>query len=206
MTQWLEQLRGMWDDLNDREKRLVGALAVVLAAGILAFPLFWTARQNAEIEDQNAQLRATLKLIGQRRTVLLQVAETRKQATARYRNHTPPLGSFLEGEAKKHGLTIREVTDQPEKASGSYYRRSVRASVNEVGLTGIMDLLSGIVSSVYPLAVDQVQIEHYQAGDSFRFKIGLLTFDRKEGKDKSDGTKNAKPGAGPEPEPEATGG
>lgn len=197
MSEWLEQLRGMWDDLNDREKRLVAALGVVLVGGILAFPLFWTARQNSEIEDQNAQLRATLQLIGQRRPLLLQIADTRKASMARYKHHTPQLGSFLEKEAKTHGLTIREVTDQPEKAAGNYLRRSVRASINEVGLTGIMDLLSDIVTNEYPVAVDQVQIEHYQAGDNFRFKLGVLTFDRKDAKAKADATSSDKAEAEP---------
>jgi type II secretory pathway component PulM len=192
MSELLERLRGMWDDLNEREKRLVAVLGIAFATAILALPLVWTARQNGEIEEENTQLRSTLELIGQRRGLLLQIAETRKAAVARYRHHTPPLGSFLENEAKNHGLTIREVTDQPEKATGNYFRRSVRASVNEVGLTGIMDLLSSLNTNENPVAVDQIQIEHYQAGDSYRFKIGVLTFDRKEGKDKSEDNENKK--------------
>jgi type II secretory pathway component PulM len=197
MSQLLDRLRGIWDELNDREQRMVGALAVLAAICILAFPLFWIARQNAEIEDQNAQLRSVLQLIGKKKAQLQQVAEARKQAAVRYTHHTPPLGTFLEGEAKRHGLTIREVTDQPEKATGSYHRRSVRASINEVGLTGIMDLLSGIATSQFPVAVDQVQIEHYQAGDSYRCKVGVLTFDKKDAKDQAEGGKSKR--MGPEP-------
>jgi type II secretory pathway component PulM len=197
MSQLLDRLREIWDELNDREQRMVGALGALAAICLVTFPLFLIARQNAEIEDQNAQLRSVLELIGKKKAQLQQVAETRKQAALRYTHHTPPLGTFLEGEAKRHNLTIREVTDQPEKATGSYHRRSVRASINEVGLTGIMDLLSGIAASQYPVAVDQLQIEHYQPGDSYRCKVGVLTFDKKDGKGQAEGTKPER--VGPEP-------
>jgi hypothetical protein len=42
-----------------------------------------------------------------------------------------------------------------------------------------MNLLSGIVGTQYPVAIDHVQIEHYQPGDKYRFKLGVRTFDRK---------------------------
>jgi hypothetical protein len=199
MGQLLERMRTAWEALNDREKGLVAMLAVVAAVFVLGFPLFWTAHQNAEITEENSQIRSVLTLIDKRRAQLLALAEARNASATRYQNRTPPLGSFLEEEAKKHDLHIAEVTDQPEKTAGNYHRRSVRASINDVGLTGVVDLLSGIETSQYPVAIDQIQVEHYQAGDSFRFKVGVLTFDPKEVKPSaaSDSTKDqAKPGTG----------
>ena len=38
MTQILERLRNAWEELNDREKRLVGSLGVIAACFILGFP------------------------------------------------------------------------------------------------------------------------------------------------------------------------
>jgi len=176
----LERLRETWEALNERERMLVGGLGAVLALFLLGFPLFWTARQNAEIEERNGELRSVLELIAARRPQLQQLQQARNEAQQRYKNRTPPLGSFIESEAKRHNLTIREVTDQPEKSSSANFtRRSVTASINEVDLTGIMNLLSGIVGTQYPVAIDHVQIEHYQAGDKYRFKLGIRTFDRK---------------------------
>jgi type II secretory pathway component PulM len=175
----LERLRETWEALNDRERLLVGGLGAVMAVFLLGFPLFWTARQNAEIEERNAELRSVLELIAARRPQLQQLQQARAESQQRYKNRTPPLGSFVESEAKRHNLTIREVTDQPQKTSGNYTRRSVTASINDVDLTGIMNLLSGIVGTQYPVAIDHVQIEHYQPGDKYRFKLGVRTFDRK---------------------------
>jgi hypothetical protein len=175
----LDRLRETWEALNERERLLVGGLGAVAAVFLLGFPLFWTARQNAEIEERNAELRSVLELIAAKRPQLQQLQQARAESQQRYRNRTPPLGSFVESEAKRHNLTIREVTDQPQKTSGNYTRRSVTASINEVDLTGIMNLLSGIVGTQYPVAIDHVQIEHYQPGDKYRFKLGVRTFDRK---------------------------
>jgi len=179
MTDLLEGLRSRWAALNDRERRLLGMLGAVAAAFMLAFPLFLTARQNTDLEERNGELRRVLALISEQRPRLQQLADARKTAAARYQHKTPPLGSFLETEAGKHGLTIREVTDQPEKSSGNYHRRSATASIHDVDLTGVINMLSGIVSSNYPVAIEHVQIEHYQPGDKYVFKLGVLTFDRK---------------------------
>jgi hypothetical protein len=175
----LERLRETWEGLNDRERMLVGGLGLLFCMFLLGFPLLWTARQNADIEDRNAQLRSVLELIQQKRPQLQQLAQARTEAEQRYKNPTPPLGSFIESEAKRHGLNIKEITDQPEKTSGRYTRRSATASIAEVDLTGIMNLLSGIASTSYPVAIDHVQIEHYQSGDKYRLKLGVRTFDRK---------------------------
>lgn len=180
MNRLLDRIRLKWDDLNDRERRLLSVLGVAFAAFLLGFPLFWSMRTNADLEDENARLREVLRLIGERRPQLKALADSRRSSEARYARRTPPLGSFLEEEAKKHGLTIREITDQPEKTAGNYHRRSVRASISDVGLTGVVDLLSGIVQSPYPVAIDHVQLEHYHAGDSYRVRVGVLTFDKQQ--------------------------
>jgi hypothetical protein len=179
MDALLDRVREAWENLNDRERRMVAFLGVLLVVFILGFPLLWIARENGDIADENLAYREALTRLQENGVRLKQRAEVRRRSQARYKNTTPALGSFLEQEAEKHGLTIREVTDQPEKTVGRYTRRNVRASLNDVDLTGLMNLLSGIVSSKYPVGIEFLQIEHYQPGDEFRVKLGVLTFDRK---------------------------
>ena len=109
---------------------------------------------------------------------LARIAQDRRNAEQRYLNKTPPLGSFLESEAKKQGLTLQEVTDQPEKTVGRYLRRSVTVSLPQVALTPLIQLLSSIVESGHPVAIDQIQLDHYQPGDQFNVRLGILTFDK----------------------------
>lgn len=181
MNQLLDRLRSVWDGFNDRERRLFLAMAAVFCAFVLGFPLFWTARENAEIEQDNTELRAVLTLLSERKGELEQLAAAKRSASARYNRTAGPLGTFLEDEARKQNLTIREVNDQPEKTVGNYRRRSVTASINEAGLTGIINLLAAIASSDKPVAVESIQLEHYQPGDTYRVKVGVVAFDKKEG-------------------------
>lgn len=176
---WFERVGLAWAKLSERERRMLGALGATAAVLVLIFPLFWITTQNGAIAEENAALRQAIQLLSERRVELKQLAEARRTSLARYRNKTPSLGTFLEGEAQKHGLTLQEITDDPEKAHGAYLRRGTRASIPEVGLTAVINLLSGILASPYPVAVHRVQLEHFQAGDNYTLKFGVVTYDKR---------------------------
>jgi type II secretory pathway component PulM len=173
-----ERLRATWENLNDRERRMLSILGAVLGAVLLIMPPILLVLDNADLEAQNAELRNVVEQLDMQRNRLARIASERHTAEQRYLNKTPPLGSFLESEAKKQGLTLQEVTDQPEKTVGRYLRRSVTVALPQVALTPLINLLSGIVESGHPVAVDQLQIDHYQPGDQYNVKLGILTFDK----------------------------
>jgi type II secretory pathway component PulM len=178
MSNLIERLRTTWENLNDRERRMLSVLGAVLAALLLLMPPLLLILDNADLEAQNDELRSTLDQLDQQRSRLARLAQERRNAEQRFLNKTPPLGSFLESEAKKQGLTLQEVTDQPEKTVGRYLRRSVTVALPQVALTPLIQLLSSIVESGHPVAIDQIQIDHYQSGDQFNVKLGILTFDK----------------------------
>jgi hypothetical protein len=191
MQAFLDRLRENWVNLSEREQRLALAMGGMFGAMLLGLPLYLMASGNWDLEDQNATLRATLDHLEEQRVPLMQAAEERRAAAERYGHKTPPLGSFLEQEAKKQGLTLREVTDQPEKAQGRYLKRNVRAAMPGVGLTPVINLLSSIMSSPHPVAIDQIQMEHFQPGDLYNVKIGVLTYDKQAGDASGDKPKTA---------------
>lgn len=175
----LDRLRTSWDNLNDRERRMLSALGGVVLALLLLMPPLMLSLGNGELETENAELRSVLDHLARQRGRLMQLAQERKNAEARYRNKTPPLGSFLEAEAKKQGLTLQEVTDQPEKTVGRYQRRSVTVTLPpQTGLTPIIQLLSSIVQSGHPVAIQEIQLDHFQPGDQYNVKLGILTYDK----------------------------
>jgi hypothetical protein len=160
---------------------------------LLLLPPLMLGMGNSELESQNQELRAVLDQLSRQRGRLMQLAQERKNAEARYQNKTPPLGSFLESEAKKQGLTLQEVTDQPEKTVGRYQRRSVTVTLPPAtGLTPIIQLLSSIVQSGHPVAIQEIQLDHFQPGDQYSVKLGILTYDKlaatADSKPKSEGT------------------
>jgi type II secretory pathway component PulM len=181
MNSLFDRLRATWENLNDRERRMLSILGVVLGAVLLIMPPILLVMDNTDLEAQNSELRSVVEQLDLQRNRLAHLAQERRAADAKYLNKTPPLGSFMESEAKKQGLTLQEVTDQPEKTVGKYLRRSVTVALPQVALTPLINLLSSIVESGHPVAVDQLQIDHYQAGDQYNVKMGILTFDKMQG-------------------------
>lgn len=178
MNDFLERVRQSFQNLNERERKLVLALGMVLATFLLGLPLLLMYNGNTELQEDNDELRALIERIDERAIEYAQLAQQRSADARRYQEQTPSLGSFVEAEARKQGLAVKEVNDQPEKSSGGYLRRSVNVSLPNVELTPTLNLMSSIVTSRYPVAIEQVQLEHYQAGDHFNVKLGVLTFDK----------------------------
>lgn len=181
MNNLIDRLRASWYNLNDRERRMLSLLGGVLLVLLLLLPPLMLSLSNSELQSENEELRSVLDQLSKQRNHLMQLAQERKNAEARYQNKTPPLGSFLEAKAKEQGLTLQEVTDQPEKTVGRYQRRSVTVSLPQTGLTPVIQLMSSIVQSGHPVAIQQIQLDHYQPGDQYNVKLGILTYDKVSG-------------------------
>ena len=97
---------------------------------------------------------------------------------SRYDKKAPPLGTFIEQEARKQELALQQVVDQPREAIGDYTRRRVRVDLQKVSMLPILGLLTSLENSPYPVTIDRLQIDHPQDGDSFSVQIGLSTYDR----------------------------
>jgi type II secretory pathway component PulM len=179
MNSLFERVRDSWESLNDRERRMLSILGAVVASLLFLLPPVVLGMGNADIAAENDELRSVLDQLAMQHGRLAHLAEERKSADKRYRNKTPALGTFLESKAKEQGLTLQEVTDQPEKVVGPYLRRSVTVSLGQVGLSPVMNLLSSIVESPHPVAIDQIQIDHFQPGDQYNVKLGIVTYDQK---------------------------
>jgi Type II secretion system (T2SS), protein M len=178
MNNMFDRMRASWENLNDRERRMLTVLGGVVLTLLLLLPPVLLSLGNSDLQAQNDELRSVLDQLAIQRGRLMQLAEDRKKAEQRYQNKTPPLGSFLESEAKKQGLTLQEVTDQPEKTVGRYLRRSVTVSLPQTGLTPVINLMSSIVESGHPVAIQEIQLDHYQPGDQYSVKLGILTYDK----------------------------
>jgi len=181
MNNLIERLRASWYNLNDRERRMLSVLGGVVLVLLLLLPPLMLSLSNSELQTENEELRSVLDELSRKRGHLMQLAAERKTAEARYLNKTPPLGSFMEAKAKEQGITLQEVTDQPEKTVGRYQRRSVTVSLPQTGLTPVIQLMSSIVSSGHPVAIQQIQLDHYQPGDQYNVKLGILTYDKLAG-------------------------
>jgi len=169
-------VRSAYENLNERERVLVTALASVLALLLVGVPFYLLTNAISDLQDENQEVRVVLREMNQARGTLDGREAAREAAALRYRTPAPPLGSFLEAKAGLQELTLREVTDQPEKVVGEYRRRELRATLPNVGLRAVVRMLTDIENSPFPVAVNRIQIEHFRAGDQYNVKVGLVAY------------------------------
>lgn len=179
----IANLKRAFDDLSEREKKLVIAMGSIAAAMATILPMYLVGSSVSELEEENAELSAVIAEIEASRKDLVKRKAEAELMMSRYDQKAPPLGTFIEQEARKQGLALQQVVDQPREALGDYTRRRVRVDLQKVSMRPILDLLVALENSPYPVTVDRLQIDHPQDGDSFSVQIGLSTYDRAEDDD-----------------------
>ena len=182
----LAGLRSSFENLNERERRLVQLLGVVFLVIVVVLPMVLMTRAIGDIEDENREIVATLRAIQRGQGQLAARRAEERAAAQRYGTPAPPLGSFIEARAQDQELTLREVTDQPEQVIGEFTRRNVRATLPGVELRPVMLMLADIENSRYPVAIERLQIEHFRQGTSYNVQLGVIAYDRAEAEGEAD--------------------
>ncbi len=174
-----DRLEQAWAGLNEREKRLVAALGVVAALLVVLMPVYLLSSAISALEEDNAAIELVLRDIGHAGPRLALREAEEAAAEARYDVRAPALGSFLEAQCSAEGVAIQSVTNQPEVQEGRFRRRHVRAQLPGAGLRASIHLLTSIEDATYPIALEQIHVDHFNAGeDRFNFEIGVITYDR----------------------------
>lgn len=172
-----ENARRAYENLNDRERKLVLALGAVLAVLVVLLPLYLMNSSISSIEDDNRAISDVLREIDHSRTAIVQRQAQRRAAMRLYEHQTPPLGSFLEQKASEQGMTLSEVNDQPQKDLGKYRRRELRATLPNVGLAAVIRMMAAIENSPFPVAIERIHINHYRSGDQYNVQLGVVAYD-----------------------------
>lgn len=189
----LEGARRAFENLNEREKKLVTIMGAVLALIVVLLPIYLLTSSISDLEQRNREIAAIIKDLSRAKPAIRAKEAERRASERLYETAAPPLGSFLEAKAREQNITIRELTDQPEKSVGSFRRRHVRAVLGSVGLAPVVRMLAAIENSPYPVALERIHIDHFQSGDVYTVQIGVIAYDRRKPDESSarTGTANA---------------
>lgn len=175
---WTDSVRQGWDNLSDRERRLLSTMGAVLLS-LIVFAGVWTATSAlGEVQEERDAIRLVLADIDRSAELLAKRDAERKATEARYRNKAPALAAYVESRAKDEGIEARSSAEEAEKVSNGYKREAVRVSFSNVSLRPIMHLLTSIADEPSPLAIERLLIEHYAAGDSYKVDVGLASYER----------------------------
>lgn len=172
-----DSLREYWEKLSDRERRLLGASGAVFVAMLVFIGVWTTSSALAEVQEERDAIRQALAEIEAAGEALDKRMAERKAAEARFEVKMPPLAAFVEQKARQEKLEVRQVVDEPQKEINGYRRHSVRVSFSGVSLRPVMRMLASIASERAPIAIDDLTIQHYQAGDTYKVDLGIVGFE-----------------------------
>lgn len=185
MASLKESLSGVvsyWENLTERERKLLGVLGAVAGALVVLLPLYLFTASISDLEEDNARITAALREIRNSRGRLAQQQAERAAAELRYARRPPALGSFLEAKAgEQEGLTISDVQREPDNEEGRFTIHHTRARLQGVGLRPAIRMLAAIKNSRYPVAIERIHVDHMREGDVYNFQIGVLAFEREGG-------------------------
>ena len=169
---FLDSLRESWEKLSERERRLLGISGGVFVLMIVFVAVWTTSSAVAEVEEERDSIRKVLTDIELAGDMLAKRMAERKAIEARFQTKMPQLAAFVEGKARAEGLEVRQVLEEPQKDVSGYKRYGARVSFQGVSLRPVMRLLAAISEEQAPIAVGNIDIQHYQSGDNYKVEIG----------------------------------
>ena len=179
-------LRDRINQLEDRERRLLGVLVVIFGIFvILVVPLGLTAYLGS-ISSENESMREALTTLQQSRSILEKRAEEQAKMDARYEKAAPPLAGFLAGIAQRHSIEIPETQDQAEVPHGKRFsERSTKITLRDVGMLKLAELMQDLAQSGYPVSVSRINIRKKATPpDSYNVQLTVSAYDRKATEEK----------------------
>lgn len=182
MPEWIDSIRQSWDNLSDRERRMLSLMGSVFAA-LLVFAAVWTTTSAlAEVEEERDEIRRVLADIDRASELLAKRDAERRAVEERYRNKAPGLDAFVENRAKDEGIGVHGSQEEPSRVINGYQRHSVRVSFTNVALRPIVHLLTSIAEERSAIALERLLIEHYSAGDAYKVDVGLASYEAPKSK------------------------
>jgi general secretion pathway protein M len=177
-------LRERIDRLEERERRLLGILSVVVAAiVVLLMPLAVTAAlHGSRVETET--LPAVMAQITADRPLIEHSRALHKALEDRYSRPAPPLTSFLAQLAQEVEVEIPETQDrQPVPHGKRYEEKSTKITLRKVGMLKVAKLMERIETAGHPLSISQLTIrKRGLEPDSYDVDMVVSAFERKPDK------------------------
>lgn len=174
-------LRERMARLEERERRLLGILALVIGVILLLAIPFGVAALLHGNRSDNEALRDAIQQINASRAMADRSRALHRAIEQRYANPAPPLTSFLSTIAKEVEVEIPESQDRPVVNHGKRYEeKSTKITLRKVGMLKVVRLMERIEQSGYPVSISQLNIRKRGVEpDAFDVDMVVSAFERK---------------------------
>jgi general secretion pathway protein M len=174
-------VRERLERLEDRERRLLGILVLVIVGLMVVLMPIGVAALLAAKQSENEELRTIIEEIQQSREALRKRAAERDRVQLRYSRPAPPLAGLLDGLAKQSGIEIPESQDRAVIPHGKRYEeKSTKIVLRRVGMLNLVKFMESIEQTGHPVSLSTVNIRKRGTElDSYDVEMAVSAFERK---------------------------
>jgi general secretion pathway protein M len=174
-------LRDRLQQLDDRERKLLGILVIVFGAGVVLALLLTIAAVVHSKKSDNQAVREAISAIQDGREAVERTKAMKNGVLERYARPAPPLAAFLAGLAAQAGVEIPESQDRQSVPHGKRYtERLTKIVLRKVGMLKLVRFMEKIEQSGHPVSISQLNIrKRGSEPDSYDVEMLVSAYDRK---------------------------
>lgn len=174
-------LRDRINQLEDRERRLLGVFVVVFGTVVILIIPVGVMAYLSSVNADNEAIREAITAIDDGSAMLDKRASERAGVEARYAKKTPALAGYLAGVAEKVSVEIPETQDQQPVPHGkSFEERSNKITMRDVGMLALARFMERLAQSGYPISISRLNIrKRGTKPDSYNVQMTVSAYDKK---------------------------
>ena len=174
-------VRERLERLEDRERRLLGILVLVLVGLVVVLMPLGVAALLSAKQSQNEELRTIIEEIQGSRDALRKRAAERDRVQLRYSRPAPPLAGLLDGLAKESAIEIPESQDRAAIPHGKRFEeKSTKIVLRRVGMKNLVLFMEKVEQTGHPVSLSTLNIRKRGTElDSYDVEMVVSAFERK---------------------------
>jgi len=175
-----EYLRGEWNRMAPRERRLVSVLIGAVAAFAILVTGFIVFGNLAEMEEKNANAREALDAIAKHKDEYIEAREKMRAQEVRIGTEAPQFAADLEAAAREVSIQIPETNEQPAVPVGKrYLEHKVDVKLRQVDLQSLSKFLAHLENGRRLIVVSQLHVrKHFSEGDKLDVELTALAYEK----------------------------
>lgn len=173
-------LRDRFEQLQERERKLLIVFLVVLVTMVLLLIPFAVALSVSSQRSENARVREIIQSIVDERVTLSRRQAEAQRVDKRYARKAPALAGFLAQVADRVDVDIPETQDRSTVPAGKSFKvRSTKIRLRRTGLFQLSSFLDKVSQSGYAVSVSKLVIRRRGSKlDEYDAEMEVSAFDR----------------------------
>ena len=147
ITNRIDDLKGSFEQLSARERRMIGALGATFVIGVIVVVGYIVVSGLEEIEENNASMRKALRVLERNKRCYMMHRRRNARLEIRMSGTPLELNRFVETRASAVGVTISESDEISPVPLDRFVQRGVEIKLRKISIEQLGQLIKELESS-----------------------------------------------------------